>query len=82
MEGLVDRLAAGNGDDLERLIRRVNLDMGIRGKATREFGLSVDLELFYFGSPLFQLVQLLGFVVSESVQGLQLHHDSLQHISS
>ena len=77
LDGLVDRLAAGGSNALEPLIRLINLDIGIRSKATRECGLSVDLELFYFGSPLFQLLQLLGFVVTESVQGLHLRHDSL-----
>lgn len=77
LDGLVERLAQGKGENLEQLVRLVNLDIGIRSKATSEFGLSVDLELFYFGSPLFQLLQLLGFVVTESVQGLHLHHNAL-----
>ena len=80
LEGLVERLAADNGEGMEHLISLVNLDMGIRSKAMQESGLSLDLELFYFGSPLFQLLQLLGFVVKESVQGLDLHHPALEHI--
>jgi len=80
LEGLVDRLAADGKNGLEDIIRLVNLDIAVRSKAIRELTLSVDLELFYFGSPLFQLLQLLGFIVTESVQGLQLYHDSLEHI--
>ena len=80
LEGLVGRLAAGGENGMAAMIRLVNIDIAVRSKAIRELSLSVELELFYFGSPLFQLLQLLGFVVTESVQGLQLYHDSLEHI--
>jgi len=80
LAGLLERLAADNEDTLEQLTRQVNLDIAVRNKAAREFDLSVDRELFYFGRPLFQLLQMLGFTVTETVQGLHLHHRSLQHI--
>ena len=73
---LADRLAADKEDTLEQLTRHVNLDLAVRSKAAREFGLSVDRELFYFGRPLFQLMQPLGFTVTESMQGLVLHYRS------
>ena len=69
---LRDALAADKKGILEQLSRRVELDLAVRGKATREFGLSVDRELFYFGRPLFQLLQQLGITVSESMHGIQL----------
>ena len=75
LDGLVNRLAADAENGMEDMTRLINFDIAVRGKAIRELSLSVDLELFYFGTPLFQLLQLLGFVVTESVQGLQLHHD-------
>jgi len=73
---LADRLAADKEDALEQLTRQVNLDLAVRGKAAREFGLSVARELFYFGRPLFQLMQPLGFTFTETIQGLILHYRS------
>ncbi|MEA2116001.1 MAG: YkgJ family cysteine cluster protein [Thermodesulfobacteriota bacterium] len=73
---LTDRLAADEEDTLEQLTRQVNLDLAVRSKAAREFSLSVDRELFYFGRPLFQLMQPLGFTFTETVQGLILHYRS------
>ncbi len=73
---LADCSAAEKRESLEQLTRQVNLDLAVRSKAAREFGLSVDRELFYFGRPLFQLLQPLGFTVTESMQGLILHYHS------
>ena len=70
--GLLDRLAADRQEVIGRLTRLVNLDLGVRAKAIGEFGLSVDQELLYFGRPLFQLLQAVGFRVTETGQGLQL----------
>ncbi len=73
---LPDRLAADKKEILEQLTRQVNLDLAVRTKAAREFGLSVDRELFYFGRPLFQLLQPLGVTVTETMLGLHLNHSS------
>ena len=73
---LTVRLVADKEDTLEQLNRQVNLDLAVRSKAAWEFGLSVDRELFYFGRPLFQLMQPLGFTVTETMQGLTLHYRS------
>lgn len=73
---LAVRLVADKEDTIEQLTRHVNLDLAVRSKAAREFSLSVDRELFYFGRPLFQLMQPLGFTVTESMQGLVLHYRS------
>jgi len=72
--GLPDRLAADKQEVLEQLTRLVNLDIRVRAKAIGEFSLSVDREMFYFGRPLFQLLQPMGFTVTETVQGLHLDY--------
>ena len=71
---LTDDLKTEKEKTLEQLTRQVNLDLSVRSKAEREFNLSVDRELFYFGRPLFQLVQPFGVTVSETMQGLVLHY--------
>jgi Fe-S-cluster containining protein len=73
LSGLRDRLQQEGNQELSSLTRLVNLDLAVRAKAAREFSLSLDLELFYFGRPLFQLLQPLGIRVTESMQGLVLH---------
>jgi Fe-S-cluster containining protein len=72
----ITSLAADRESTLEQLTRQVNLDVAVRSKAAREFGLAVERELFYFGRPLFQLLQPLGFTVTETIQGLHLQHPS------
>lgn len=70
-----DRLAADKGAVMEQLTRLITLDLGVRAKAVSEFALSVDQELFYFGRPLFQLLQPIGFTVTETVQGIHLAYN-------
>jgi hypothetical protein len=60
---------------MEQLTRLVTLDLGVRAKAVSAFSLSVDRELFYFGRPVFQLLQPIGFTVTETVQGLDLDYN-------
>ncbi len=67
-------LAVNNKEMLEQLSRLVNRDLAVRNKAAGEFGLCVDRELFYFGRPLFQLLQQLGITVTETLQGLNLEY--------
>ncbi len=61
--------------DLEQL---VNLDLQIRSKSVKEFGLSLDQELFYFGRPLFQLLQQLGITAVEKGDRLELRSPSFK----
>jgi hypothetical protein len=76
LAGLPELIAQDEQAEIARLTRLVQLDLGIRAKASGEFGLSVALELFYFGRPLFQLLQLVGFSVSETMQGIELHYNA------
>lgn len=57
---------------LEELTRLVAADLNIRDQAARAHDVSVAMELFYFGRPLFQQLLPLGVRVQESPTGLQL----------
>ena len=65
-------LAGQDEDTLRSLEMLVNTDLSFRDRVVREFNLSLTDELFLFGRPLFQLLQVLGVGVSESPQGLIL----------
>lgn len=56
--------------DLQNL---VNGDLKFRARVAKRYSLKVSDELFYFGRPLFQLLQPFGIRVSESPLGLELH---------
>ncbi len=51
---------------------RVQLDLCFRDKIIRKKNLSLAEELFYFGRPLFQLLQPFGIGIVHTRQGLQL----------
>lgn len=60
-------------DTLHWLTGLVRHDLALRSRAAARYGLSVDLELFCLGRPLFQLLAPLGVVTRESAAGLGLH---------
>ena len=57
---------------LSELRGTVESDLRIRSQAVREHNISLELELFYFGRPLFQLLQPLGIAVTETPRGIAL----------
>jgi len=57
------RLSTQQVKELEKQVRD---DLRFRTKAIRDFNLKLSEELFYFGRPLFQLLQPLGAIISES----------------
>jgi Fe-S-cluster containining protein len=59
-------------NDLEK---RVRADLRFRTRAIADFDLNVREELFYFGRPLFQLLQQLGVRVCETPAGIHLSWD-------
>lgn len=67
--GLAD-LSAAVKTEMEALVGR---DLRFRTKVIREHGLQLAEELFYFGRPLFQLLQQLGISISETPAGIALH---------
>ena len=50
-----------NSRSLAKLTALVQEDLAIRSKAVSEFGLSLAVELFYFGRPLFKILSAQGF---------------------
>jgi hypothetical protein len=54
----------------------INEDIRIRTRAVQEFNITLAEELFYFGRPLFQLLQQVGVRVSESEGVLRLRWPS------
>ncbi len=58
---------------LAGLLEAVNLDLAFRTRTTSTFQLSVALELFYFGRPLFQLLLPLGIRAVNTPAGLRLN---------
>ncbi len=63
------RLSNSLKNELEK---RVRADLRFRTRVIEDFQLKVSEELFYFGRPLFQLLQQLGVRVSESPAGVSL----------
>jgi Fe-S-cluster containining protein len=59
---------------LAGLLEDVNLDLAFRSRTASTFHLSVALELFYFGRPLFQLLLPLGIQPVNTSDGLRLHY--------
>ena len=57
---------------LESLLEDVNLDLAFRSRTADTFHLSVAIELFYFGRPLFQLLLPLGIHPYNTPDGLRL----------
>jgi Fe-S-cluster containining protein len=54
------------------LERRANLELRWRSELVGRHSLGLGEELFFFGRPYFQLLQALGFAVSETASGLRL----------
>ena len=65
-------LAEQAGSALRSLEVLVNSDIAFRNRLVQECNLPLARELFLFGRPIFQLLQPLGVLVSESPQGLRL----------
>lgn len=67
-----NKLTDQAGRDLRSLEKLVNTDLAFRNRVVQEFNLDLAQETFLFGRPIFQLLQALGLIVSESPQGLRL----------
>jgi len=71
--GEVEMNLAGQMEELlPSLEMQVNRDIAFRDQVVGHLHLSLAQETFLFGRPLFQLLQALGVMVSESPQGLRL----------
>lgn len=66
-------LSADMSDTMKRSLQKLaNEDLRFRTRVVKEFDLKLSDELFYFGRPVFQLLQPLGARVSESALGIEL----------
>ena len=64
-ENLISSVMKKNSDSisLAKLTALVQEDLTIRSKAISEFGLSVEAELFFFGRPMFKILNSQGISV-------------------
>lgn len=70
----ISSLAADMSDSMKRDLQKLaNEDLRFRTRVVKEFDLKLSHELFYFGRPVFQLLQPLGAKVRESVLGIELN---------
>jgi Fe-S-cluster containining protein len=74
LAGILSRLQDGGQrkNVLARLTPLVNDELTFRCQVAKQRQLSIGEELFWFGRPLFQLLQPLGIQVQETVSGLHL----------
>ncbi|MEE4242656.1 MAG: YkgJ family cysteine cluster protein [Desulfopila sp.] len=72
MEALLKALLEKNLPPLEPLEELTNEDIRLRRKAVQEIDITLAEELFYFGRPIFQLLQQLGVKVREENGMLKL----------
>ncbi|MCK5516385.1 MAG: hypothetical protein KAI39_05860, partial [Desulfobulbaceae bacterium] len=61
-----DRAGRLSDQQEKELEKRVKDDLQFRTSVTGDYNLKLSEELFYFGRPLFQLLQPLGAIISES----------------
>lgn len=70
---LAEAAAAKDSEKRRGIQKLVNGDLRFRDRVVKEFSLKLSEELFYFGRPLFQLLQPFGIRCSESPFGLELY---------
>lgn len=73
LEEIAESLAALPTAAKKEVKVSVDRDLHFRARVVKEHGLQLTEELFYFGRPLFQLLQQLGVGITESPSGLVLH---------
>jgi len=69
---LPEQLAENSRAVLDHLENLIQLDVDFRAKVAREYNLSVRLEMFYFGRPLFHLLGPMGITINEIAGGIHL----------
>ncbi|MDJ0622662.1 MAG: YkgJ family cysteine cluster protein [Desulfocapsaceae bacterium] len=76
MEALKHAVQAKSKIDLKSLEQLVNEDIRLRSAAVQDLDISLAEELFYFGRPIFQQLQLIGMKVTEAEGRLRLRWPS------
>lgn len=72
LKGIREALQQKIHFDLNKLDKLINDDIAIRTTAVQKMNISLAEELFYFGRPVFQLLQQIGLKVSEKEGKLKL----------
>ncbi len=72
LEEMREAIAEKGPIDLEHLEKLVNEDIAIRTATVQSMNISLAEELFYFGRPIFQLLQQIGLKVLEEEGRLKL----------
>jgi Fe-S-cluster containining protein len=71
--GLIRRsLSVGPSTGLQNLQRLVDADLNFRNRVVKDYNILLAEELFYFGRPLFQLLQAVGVEIAETAGRIQL----------
>lgn len=73
MTGLLAKVPKISATTKQVLQKLVNEDLRFRVRVVKEFELQLSDELFYFGRPVFQLLQPLGARLTENSAGIRLH---------
>ncbi len=73
LEKLADELVAGSFQGHSEIQGLADSELQYRTRAVKKHGLTLHRELFYFGRPIFQLLQPLGIKINETTDGIQLH---------
>ncbi len=76
LEGIIGCLPDLSAEARARVEALVNLDLQFRTRVVRKHRLPLAEELFFFGRPLFQLLQQLGVRISETSAGIVLNWPS------
>lgn len=72
MELIRHSLAGCTSKFLQDLQRLVDVDLNFRSQVLKAHDISVAEEVFYFGRPIFQLLQVLGVGITETGAGIRL----------
>jgi Fe-S-cluster containining protein len=74
LQGCISRLTASppNEEMLTELTRLARQDLELRNRATVRFDMSVELELFFFGRPLFTIMKAYGLHVYEQHNNIHI----------
>jgi Fe-S-cluster containining protein len=72
MEFIRDSLSSGCLNYLNDLQKLVDRDLIFRHQVMQERNISLAQELFYFGRPIFQLLQAVGIRITETNKGVRL----------
>ncbi|SMC61047.1 Putative zinc-or iron-chelating domain-containing protein [Desulfocicer vacuolatum DSM 3385] len=72
LKGISRTISRSSKKTIKKLERMCNKDIAHRIESVDTFHLCVNLELFYFGRPIFEMLTPLGFDIRETASGIKL----------